>query len=53
MFRSIISLLYGLVTLILKIWNWRTSPEVKKQQNEQIIADGDADALNKCLDDKL
>ena len=42
-----------LLELICKIWTWRTSPEVKKQQNENAIAKNNADGVNRILDDKL
>jgi len=48
-----IKIIGNLLALIVRWFNWRNSPEVTKHENEQIIADGNADALNRKLDDKL
>jgi hypothetical protein len=48
---ALLKLLSNTLTLVLRFLDWRKSPKHQQDLNEKAVASGDADKLNKRLDE--
>jgi hypothetical protein len=49
--RALIAMIGNTLTLVMRFLDWRKSPKHQQDLNEKAVASGDADKLNKRLDE--